>query len=109
MRSRALEDHLLERVAAVARARVGVDARAYPGAVRARLELGARRYGDGAFMGRDNLTELLEETPDVAAYALLELQRLRGRELPAEAAADLLRAAVMGAAADAYARRARAA
>ncbi len=54
-----------------ASARLGVDAGAYPGAVRRRLALGARRYGEGAFLERDNTRELLEETPDGAAYCLL--------------------------------------
>lgn len=49
----------------------------YSRAVRARLQLGAERYEPGAFRQRDNLVEVLEETPDVAAYVLLELQRLR--------------------------------
>lgn len=46
--------------------------------VRDRLELGEQRFGD-AFETRDNLVEALEEPPDAAAYALLELDRLAGR------------------------------
>jgi transcription initiation factor TFIIIB Brf1 subunit/transcription initiation factor TFIIB len=41
-----------------------------------RLEMGQQRYGD-EYLHRDNLTEAAEETPDAAAYVLLELHRLR--------------------------------
>ena len=100
-----LERRLLDGLVRSARRRFGVDCRAYPAAVEHRLAIGADRYGDDAFLRRDNLAELLEETPDVAGYALLELQRLAGA--PVEVRDDLLRAALLGAVADHYARRAR--
>jgi hypothetical protein len=37
--------------------------------------MGEEMYGE-AYLGRDNLVEAIEEGPDAAAYALLELQRL---------------------------------
>lgn len=101
-----LERRLLEAIVARARLRFGVRCGPYTAAVQRRLELGAERYGDDAFLTRDNLAELLEETPDVAGYALLELQRLAGRAHPG-VRDDLLRAALCGAVADHYARRAR--
>lgn len=101
-----LEHGLLDAAARVAHRIFGVDARPYVGAVEERLALGAERYGDDASLDRDNLVELLEETPDVAAYALLELQRLGGKESE-EVRDDLLRVVLLGAAADFYARRVR--
>lgn len=88
-----------------------IDAADYIAAVTRRLELGAERYGPAGFLrpDRDNLRELLEETPDVAGYALLELQRLHatGHD-DSTLVADLERVITLGAAADFYARRARA-
>lgn len=83
----------------------GVDCRPYIRRVQLRLRIGAQRYGDNLHDGRDLIGELLEETPDVAGYALLELQRLDGRA-PEGVRDDLLRAAMLGAVADYYARRA---
>lgn len=104
-----LEHRFLEGVEAQA-ARLGVDVKPYHDAVLARLALGADRYGERAYLGRDNLVELLEETPDVAGYALLELQRLGARgELDSTVANHLLEAAVHGAIADHHAREALAA
>ncbi len=101
-----LERRLLEAIVREARWLHRLDATAYPAAVGVRLELGAQRFGDDAFLESDNLAELLEETPDVAAHALLELQRLRAAaELDAATTEHLLRAAVHGAAADHHARR----
>lgn len=106
-RVRALERTFLANAITEA-ARLGVDAVGYDDAVLERLELGALRYGGDAFLERDNLVELLEETPDVAGYALLELQRLGARErLDGDVAQALLKAAVHGAIADHYARQAR--
>lgn len=84
----------------------GVDCGAYVDAVEHRLEIGAERFGDDAFLDRDNMAELLEKTPGVAGYALLELQRLDGR-MSVEARDDLLRVVLLAAVADFYARRAR--
>lgn len=66
-----LEHALLQALAGRASAVFGVDCSAYVRRVEIRLRLGARRYGDDIHDGRDLLAELLEETPDVAGYALL--------------------------------------
>lgn len=104
-RDPALERELLNAVTRRARRFFGVDCTVYVRRVERRLRLGAQRYGDDLHDGRDLLGELLEETPDVAGYALLELQR-GGADLPAAVRDDLLRVAMLGAAADYYARRA---
>lgn len=101
-----LERRVLSAIARHGRRRFGVDCQPYVAAVERRLKVGANRYGDDAFLGRDNLAELLEETPDVGAYSVLELQRLAGSAHP-EVRDDLLRAVLLGAVADHYARRAR--
>jgi hypothetical protein len=100
-----LERQLLDAVVRQARRRFGVDCSSYVAAVERRLAVGAKRYGDDAFLERDNIAELLEETPDVAGYVLLSLQQLAGAH--PEIRDDLLRAALLGAVADYYARRAR--
>jgi hypothetical protein len=100
-----LERELLKAIVRLSRRMFGASDPTYVQAVEERLVIGAERYGDTAFLGRDNLAELLEETPDVAGYALLELQRLDGRG-GTQVRDDLLRVAVCGAAADYYARRA---
>lgn len=103
-RDQGLEHLLLEATVRAARGEYGVECGPYVTAVEDRLQLGAVRYGD-AFLDHCNLRELLEETPDVAAYALLELQ------CPVEAAAptvfEALRQVMLhGALADHHARRA---
>lgn len=50
---------------------------AYTREVQSRLALGAERYGDGDYLLKDNLQEATQESPDFAAYHLLELQRVR--------------------------------
>ena len=109
-RNRALERRLLEATAAHAERWFGIGCGSYQGAVLRRLELGARRYGDDFFLDpdRDNHRELLEETPDVAGYALLVLQRLAKEPggVPERVRDDLLTVMVLAAAADAFARRA---
>lgn len=110
-RNPALEALLLERCCAVARRRFGVATAGFADRVAHRLELGAGRYGDAAFLdpGRDNLAEAIEETADQAAYMLLELQRLdRPGPVPPDVRDDLLRVVLFAATADAYCRRARA-
>jgi hypothetical protein len=82
-----------------------LNCRPYIAAVEDRLQLGARRYGDDGYLRRDCLRELLEETPDVAGWALLALQ------CPVEAADptvfEALRQVMLhGALADHHARRA---
>jgi len=78
--------------------------------IRERLAIGAERYGEHQFLQRDNLSEVEEETPDVAAYAMLELERLQELLPPAELAdvrIDLVTAAAYAAIADVYVRAAR--
>lgn len=89
----------------------GVHNPSYPLSVSARLDVGRRRYGDANYMGKDNLVEVLEETPDIASYAMLELQKQRrlktmDPDTLDELYLDLVAAAAYGAAADFYARRA---
>lgn len=75
MRGPFYERRFLDEVESEASRRYNIDARGYRERVEARLAVGAERYGDDDFMGKDVVTELLEETPDVAAYALLEAQK----------------------------------
>lgn len=88
----------------------GVSNELYPRRVNQRLALGRERYGEGTFLRRDNLVEVLEETPDLAAYAMLELQRQRvlglGNAAFEELRLDLVAVAAYGAVADYYAQRA---
>jgi hypothetical protein len=87
----------------------GFDGEAYVSAIQQRLAIGAERYGDDAYMDRDNMTELLEETPDVGAYSMLEIQRLMeiDADAPGEVADHLWQAIMAGAVADHHARRVR--
>lgn len=87
----------------------GITNNVYPFRVHHRLDIGRARYGDGNYLTKDNLQEVLEETPDLAAYAVLELQRLRRTESPEIVAGvrmDLLAVSAYGAVADWYAQRA---
>lgn len=87
----------------------GIANLAYPQRVNDRLAIGRARYGDGAFLGKDNITEVLEETPDLAAYAMLELQRIRSLghfDKYSEVRLDLVAVAAYGSIADWYAIRA---
>lgn len=75
-----------------------------------RLAVGHERYGANNFLKVDNLREVREETPDIAAYAVLELQKQRRQgldpEVLAELRLDLVAAAAYGAVADYFAQRA---
>lgn len=72
--------------------------------VRVGLEVGAERFGDDSFMGKDVVGEALEEVRDTICYALLETQKrtLQGRD----GHHYLFQAALHAAVADAYLRRA---
>lgn len=82
----------------------------YPTMVNHRLSIGRARYGDADYMTKDNLQEVREETPDIAAYAVLELQKQRRLGLDPDVLADLrldlVAAAAYGAIADWFAQRA---
>ena len=88
----------------------GISNFAYPLRVNHRLDIGRERYGDGDFLGKDCIQEVLEETPDLAAYAMLELQRLGRLDSPpvplSEIRLDLVAVAAYGSIADYYAQRA---
>lgn len=82
----------------------------YANSVFQRLAVGRLRYGDGDYLTKDNLQEVREETPDVATYAMLELQKQRRLGLDdttfQELRLDLVAAAAYGSVADWYAQRA---
>jgi hypothetical protein len=88
----------------------GISNYSYPAAVYHRLNIGRERYGDGNYLTKDNLQEVREETPDIAAYAVLELQKQQrlglNPEVLAELRLDLVAAAAYGAIADYFAQRA---
>lgn len=50
-------------------------------AVDRRLAMGDREYGNRA-LNQDNLPDILEETPDLGTYPVLELQRLMYEDSP---------------------------
>lgn len=104
-------DHALERellASAIRGARkLGVDARPFTRRVLRRLDLGDELYG-GTFVDRDCFAEAIEEAEDLAAWALLEAERLeRLEELGESVRIDLRLAVVAAALADRYLRRAR--
>lgn len=106
-RDDAYEHIFLEEVERVAERRFGVPARGYRLRVLHRLKIGAQRYGDRDFDNKDVIGELLEETPDVAAYCVLEAQKQMRGSVDDASAWHLFEAAVHGAAADYHARMAR--
>lgn len=103
------ERQYLDEVEREAARRHGVNATGIGERVLGRLTLGAARYGDADYEGKDMVAELLEETPDVIAYCLLESEkRLASRVEPDDAGLHhLFCAAVLAAAADWHARAAR--
>jgi len=76
MRDLLFEDAFLNEVVKETARRAGIMVEAYSDAVRRRLTLGADTYGDNDYLSKDNLAEALFEGPDLAAYAMLELQKL---------------------------------
>lgn len=88
----------------------GITNNSYPPSVERRLAVGRERYGDGNFLDKDNLQEVLEETPDIASYSMLELERLLrlgiDDEIFDEMYLDLVAAGAYAALSDHYARRA---
>lgn len=80
-------------------------------AVWARLEAGAKTYGENGYLGRDNLDEALEEGPDISGYSMLELARLAfegaSEDDLSEIRVDLVSATAHAAIADQYLRAAR--
>lgn len=86
---------------------------AYTRKVSERLAIGEERYGGTEFLSRDNLVEVADETPDVAAYGLLEVERLQREGLDEQAVSEVRSALVTAAAytaiADEYVRVAKAA
>ena len=105
------ESAFLQDALEVAQRLAGIANPAYPHRVNHRLDVGRARYGDADFLSKDNLVEVLEETPDLAAYAMLELQRLRhlgviSQRVAEELRLDLVAVAAFGAVADWYAQRA---
>jgi hypothetical protein len=77
----------------------------------ARLEAGARTYGENEYLNRDNLEEALEEGPDISGYSMLELARLAFEGASdddlSEIRVDLVSATAHAAIADQYLRAAR--
>ena len=101
------EQIFFQQLADAAERQFGIDARAYIRVVQARLAIGAERYGDDDFMDKDVVEQLLEETPDVTAYCLLETQKMLGSPEDDEGRAfHLFECAKHAAAADWHARQA---
>lgn len=104
------ESRFLTDALEVAQRLTGITNPAYPARVNHRLDVGRVRYGDADFLSKDCIVEVLEETPDLAAYSMLELQRLRylgdAEGIFAELRLDLVAVAAFGAVADWYAQRA---
>lgn len=80
----------------------------YAKRVQHRLAIGAERYGPDNYLTADCIKELLEETPDVGAYSLLEVRkRLAVAVVDEDHAWHLFECAVGGAYSDHHARMAR--
>jgi hypothetical protein len=75
-RSAVYEHTVLRESLSRAERRWAIDTNSFGERVLARLDQGAREYGDNAFMAKDVMRELREEAWDAAAYALLEAQKL---------------------------------
>ena len=108
-RDGAWEAEFLGRVVETAQRLCGNASYAYPARVGRRLAEGQALYGD-EWRDKDCLAEVLEETPDLAGYGMLEIQRLRAQGadpgLIADVELDLLAVAAYGCIADYFALRA---
>jgi hypothetical protein len=108
LRDQRYEDEFLAEVEREMSRQFGIPPHGFADRVKHRLAVGADRYGDFSFWRKDVVAELLEETPDVGAYAALEVQkRLLGGEDDGTGHYWLFRCAVYAAAADYCARMAR--
>lgn len=87
MRNEAFEEQFLR--GALANAHVYDDVFVHE--VLSGLRIGAERYGDNAFVTRDNFREARDEARDLAAYCLMEYERLNATEPREESAADMAR------------------
>ena|ERR1035437_8048805 len=97
------EGAFLESLAYEVANRVGADIEPFVLTVKERLENGREKYGDR--VGRDLFAELLEETPDIVGYTLLELQNVG--EPPDDVHRFLFEACIHAAIADDFVRAAR--
>lgn len=108
IRSSGYEQAFLDDIQFAAERRHGVPTDGFTNHVKARLAMGAGRYGDEAFLSKDVLRELQEEAWDMAAYALLEAQkRLADGDQDVESAWRLYEIAMHAAAAHGHAQAAR--
>lgn len=112
---RAERDHgfevaFLNQVVEMATRLTGNASLAYPHRVLSRLKAGEKTYGS-KWATIPNVDEILEETPDVTGYSMLEIQRLAlegyDPEVIAEVQQDLLAASAYSCVADFYALRAK--
>jgi hypothetical protein len=104
------EDDFFHEAVTYAQRATGISNLAYVPRVQARLQVGRERYGDANYMEKDVLQEVLDETPDIAGYAVLELHKQRALGLDEfrfrNLYHDLLAATAYGVVADFYAQRA---
>lgn len=109
-RDLAAEVEFFTEVVQTAQRLTGISNPDYIAEVMHRLDIGRERYGDADYMRKDVLREVREETPDIAAYAVLELHKQRALGLDREHFSnlyqDLLAASAYAAVADYYAKRA---
>lgn len=102
------EARFVREVVRAAEQRFQITAFGYEDRVQRRLAIGADRYGDDDFLHKDVIGELLDETPDLCCYSLLEVQkRLIVADEDDACAFHLFEVSVHGAAADWHARMAK--
>ena len=76
MRDHVEEARLLNEAANICQRVYGESAPRFARTVRQRLAKGAAQYGDSDYLSKDNLIEASLESPDLAAYAMLDYQRV---------------------------------